>query len=120
MTEIYRTIPARRTVRDFEPWTIEWPVLERVLGAGLRAPTYDAKDGRRFIVAEDEAAHAELVCGLWWERTEAEIGGDRRLLVGGVSGAAGDVFRRASEAGVDALFGGPARDPLLPPDGATA
>ncbi|MCX6094545.1 MAG: nitroreductase family protein [Candidatus Bipolaricaulota bacterium] len=69
---IYQAIGARRTIRDFEPRAIERAVLDRILGAGLRAPMHDPKDGRRFVLVEDAAVRAELVRGFWRERTHEE------------------------------------------------
>ncbi len=69
---VYEAIVARRTIRDFEPRAIERAVLDRILGAGLRAPMHDPKDGRRFVLVEDTAVRAELVRGFWRERTREE------------------------------------------------
>jgi nitroreductase len=71
--DTHQAIRARRTIRDFEPRPIDRAALDRILEAGLRAPTHDPKDGRRFVVVDDAAVRAELVRGFWRERTPEEI-----------------------------------------------
>ena len=39
--DFYEVIDKRRTVRDFEDAPIDDTVLERIIGAGLKAPTND-------------------------------------------------------------------------------
>ncbi|MEN6368148.1 MAG: nitroreductase family protein [Thermotogota bacterium] len=89
--DTYPAIRGRRTIRDFELRPIDQVVLDRVLGAGLRAPMHDPKDGRRFIVVDDAAVRAELVRGvLAGTNARGDCGGRRLLGVGG-PGAARDV-----------------------------
>jgi nitroreductase len=47
--------------------------LERILEAGLRAPTHDSENGRRFLLVEDASTRAELVRGFWRDRTPEDV-----------------------------------------------
>lgn len=59
--DVYGAIAARRTVRDFEDRAVPGEVLERILGAGLQAPTNDHLRQWEFVVVGDRARREELL-----------------------------------------------------------
>ncbi len=59
--EFYEVVDSRRTVRDFKEEPIEQEVLERVLLAGLKAPTNDHMRNWHFIVLEDKSQMEALI-----------------------------------------------------------
>lgn len=52
--EFYEAIEKRRTVRDFEEASISQTVIERIIGAGLMAPTNDHMRDWHYIVVSDK------------------------------------------------------------------
>ena len=59
--EFYEVVDSRRTVRDFKEEPIEQEVLERILLAGLKAPTNDHMRNWHFIVLEDKSQMEALI-----------------------------------------------------------
>ncbi len=59
--EFYEVVHSRRTVRDFKEEPIEKEVLERILLAGLKAPTNDHMRNWHFIVLEDKSQMEALI-----------------------------------------------------------
>ena len=49
---IYEAIRARRTIRDFEERPVEMAIVERIIDAGLRAPTNDHLRSWEFVIVE--------------------------------------------------------------------
>lgn len=58
---IYEAIKARRTVRDFEDTPVELPVIERIIDAGLKAPTNNHLRQWEFVVVNDKAERAKIL-----------------------------------------------------------
>ena len=52
--ELYEAIYNRRTVRDFKDKTVPQELLERILNAGLRAPTHDHLKNWEFVILQDK------------------------------------------------------------------
>lgn len=48
--EFYEVIEKRRTIRDFENETISSDVIERIIEAGLKAPTNDHMRDWHYVV----------------------------------------------------------------------
>lgn len=59
--ELYEAIEKRRTVRDFENETISSEVIERVIRAGLQAPTNDHMRDWHYIVIQDKNTVIKLL-----------------------------------------------------------
>ena len=59
--EIYEAIQARRTVRDFEDKPIDAHTLEKIIAAGLKAPTNNHMREWEFIVLPDKAQRLQVV-----------------------------------------------------------
>lgn len=52
--ELYEAIYNRRIVRDFQDKTVPEEVLERIINAGLQAPTHDHLRNWEFVILEDK------------------------------------------------------------------
>lgn len=59
--DIYRAINQRRTIRDFEDREVAPEVINRILEAGLKAPTNDHLRSWEFIVISDKQEKAAVV-----------------------------------------------------------
>ena len=59
--EFYTVIEKRRTIRDFENETIPQDTLERIISAGLKAPTNDHMRDWHYIVLQDRDAVIRLL-----------------------------------------------------------
>jgi len=59
--ETYAAISARRTVRDFSDREIDTEIIERIIDAGLKAPTNDHMRSWEFVVVRDMSKRAEIV-----------------------------------------------------------
>lgn len=57
----YEVIEKRRTIRDFENETIPEEVVERIISAGLKAPTNDHMRDWHYIVIQDKDTVANLL-----------------------------------------------------------
>lgn len=61
MKDFYDVVHARRTVRDFENEPIEDEVIERIVSAGMKAPTNDHMRDWHFIVIKDKNTVIQLI-----------------------------------------------------------
>ena len=61
MKDFYDVVHARRTVRDFENEPIEDEVIERIVSAGMKAPTNDHMRDWHFIVIKDKNTVTQLI-----------------------------------------------------------
>lgn len=52
--EFYEVIEKRRTIRDFENVAIPTEVIERIIEAGLKAPTNDHMRDWHYVVIQDK------------------------------------------------------------------
>lgn len=59
--EFYDVINARRTIRDFKDEPIDMEVINRIIAAGMKAPTNDHMRDWHFIVVNDEDVVSKLI-----------------------------------------------------------
>lgn len=59
--DIYETIAARQTIRDFAPKEIPGEIILKILEAGLKAPTNDHLRRWEFILVQDPEKRVEIV-----------------------------------------------------------
>ncbi|MCL2572935.1 MAG: nitroreductase family protein [Defluviitaleaceae bacterium] len=59
--DIYEAINTRRTVRDFEDRQIDMAIIEKIIAAGLKAPTNDHMRDWEFVVIGDKSKRAEIL-----------------------------------------------------------
>ena len=59
--DVYEAILTRRTVRDFQDREIDLEIIERILDAGLRAPTNNHLREWEFIIVNDRSARLNLI-----------------------------------------------------------
>jgi nitroreductase len=59
--DFYEVIEKRRTIRDFESVEINDDIIERIIGAGLKAPTNDHMRDWHFIVIKDKQVVLQLI-----------------------------------------------------------
>ena len=52
--ELYDAISKRRITRDFQDKTVPEEVLERIINAGLQAPTHDHLRNWEFVILKDK------------------------------------------------------------------
>lgn len=73
--DIYTAINTRRTIRDFTDKQIEMSIIEKIIDAGLKAPTNDHMRSWEFVVVNDKSIRAEILRGVLETKltTKAEI-----------------------------------------------
>lgn len=59
--EFYEVIEKRRTIRDFEKITMPTEVIERIIEAGLKAPTNDHMRDWHYVVIQDKGVVMQLL-----------------------------------------------------------
>ena len=59
--DIYTAISTRRTIRDFADRPVPQVIVEKILGAGLKAPTNDHLRNWEFVVVDDKNTRAEIL-----------------------------------------------------------
>lgn len=59
--DLYEAIKARRTIRNFEAIPVEASIIEKIVDAGLRAPTNDHLRDWEFVVVNDRERRAKLL-----------------------------------------------------------
>lgn len=59
--DICTAISARRTIRDFAGKAVEPEIVEKILGAGLKAPVDDCLHNWEFVVVDDKTVRAEIL-----------------------------------------------------------
>ena len=59
--ELYEAIAKRRTIRDFTDKVVPEDVLERILAAGLKAPTHNHARDWHFVVIREPERIAEVL-----------------------------------------------------------
>lgn len=59
--ELYEAIGLRRTIRNFAGRPVEPEKLERIIGAGLKAPTNDHMRNWEFVIIDDPETRAQLI-----------------------------------------------------------
>lgn len=58
---MYEAIAKRRTIRDFEDKPIEMDLVERIIDAGLKAPTNNHLRQWEFVIVNDKAERARVL-----------------------------------------------------------
>lgn len=61
--KLYDAISKRRITRDFQDKTVPEEVLERIINAGLQAPTHDHLRNWEFVILKDKQDKKRL-CNL--------------------------------------------------------
>ena len=61
MRDFYDVVNSRRTIRDYENEPIDDEVIERIISAGMKAPTNDHMRDWHFIVIKDKNTVAKLI-----------------------------------------------------------
>ncbi|HKM35961.1 MAG TPA: nitroreductase family protein [Lachnospiraceae bacterium] len=59
--DFYEAVRKRRTIRDFENVELDPVILERIIGAGLMAPTNDHMRDWHYIVIDDKNVAMKLL-----------------------------------------------------------
>lgn len=59
--DVYAAINTRRTIRDFDSRIIEINIIEKIIDAGLKAPTNDHMSNWEFVIIQDKKVKAELL-----------------------------------------------------------
>jgi len=59
--DLYKAIDARRTIRDFDNVPIDDEIIERIIAAGMKAPSNDHMRDWHFIVIKDEQVLLKLL-----------------------------------------------------------
>ena len=59
--DFYEVIGKRRTIRDFENVAIPTEIIERIIEAGLKAPTNDHMRDWHYVVIQDENVVMQLL-----------------------------------------------------------
>ena len=62
--ELYEAIEKRRTIRDFTTEVVPDDVLNRILAAGLKAPSYDHARDWHFVVIREESRIADVLAAV--------------------------------------------------------
>ncbi len=61
MKDFYDVVNARRSIRDFDNESIEDEIIERIISAGMKAPTNDHMRDWHFIVIKDKNIVLKLI-----------------------------------------------------------
>ena len=59
--EFYETVANRRTIREFENFEISDSTIEKIIGAGMKAPSNDHMRDWKFIIIKDKDILLELI-----------------------------------------------------------
>ena len=59
--DIYQAINTRRTIRDFSDQLIDKDIIEKIIGAGLKAPTNDHMRSWEFVIVNNKNTRAEIL-----------------------------------------------------------
>jgi len=71
--DIYNAINARRTIRDFDDRQVDMALIEKIISAGLKAPTNDHMRSWEFVVINKDK-RAEILNILPKTYSKAEVG----------------------------------------------
>jgi nitroreductase len=61
MRDFYEVVNSRRSIRDFENVSIEDEIIEKIISAGMKAPTNDHMRDWHFIVIKDKNTVVKLI-----------------------------------------------------------
>ncbi len=70
--EFYEAVSSRRTVRDFQKKEIEANIVQRIIEAGLQAPTNDHMRQWEFVIVNDKPTRLRIIGKLNQNRTESD------------------------------------------------
>lgn len=73
--EFYEVIDKRRTIRDFEDVPINDDVIERIISAGMKAPTNDHMRDWHFIVIKEKSIAKKLINKIPEKFTDEDVNG---------------------------------------------
>lgn len=73
--EFYEVVNKRRTIRDFENVSINDDVIERIISAGMKAPTNDHMRDWHFIIIKDKSVVMKLIKKIPERFTEEDVNG---------------------------------------------
>ena len=73
MRDFYDVVNSRRTIRDFENKSIDDEVIERIISAGMKAPTNDHMRDWHFIVIKDKNTVVKLINKIPEQISDEEI-----------------------------------------------
>lgn len=73
MSDFYDVVNSRRTIRDFDNESIEYGVIERIISAGMKAPTNDHMRDWHFIVIKDKNTVVKLINKIQKKISDEEI-----------------------------------------------
>lgn len=59
--DVYAAINTRRTVREFEDRAIASDIIEKIIDAGLKAPTNDHMRSWEFVLVQDKSVRANML-----------------------------------------------------------
>ena len=59
--DIYEAIAARRTIRDFQEKPVAMPIVERIIEAGLKAPTNNHLRQWEFVIVQGREERAKVL-----------------------------------------------------------
>lgn len=71
--ETYEAIYSRRTIRDFKHKAIDDDMIEKLLGAGLQAPSNDHLRTWEFIVVDDMDVREKIISAIKVKTSCADI-----------------------------------------------
>ena len=71
--DVYEAINARRTIRDFADRQIDMDIIEKVIGAGLKAPTNDHMRSWEFVVVNNKNTRAEILKALTTITSKSDV-----------------------------------------------
>lgn len=71
--ELYEAIDKRRTIRDFVNAPIDDEVIERIVAAGMKAPTNDHMRDWHFIVIKDRSVLSRLIERIPMQVSQGEV-----------------------------------------------
>lgn len=70
--ELYEAIYSRRTIRDFKDEKISKEIIEKIINAGLQAPSNDHMRSWEFIIMDDKEPRLEVLGKINKARTKEE------------------------------------------------
>ena len=71
--EFYDVINSRRTIRDFEDIPVDDEIIQRIVAAGMKAPTNDHMRDWHFIIIRDKSVINKLFSIIPEKWTEEEV-----------------------------------------------
>lgn len=71
--DLYTAIDQRRTIRDFDDREVDQEIINRILEAGLKAPTNDHLRNWEFIVISDKQEKAEIVGTIFRDISKEQV-----------------------------------------------